>query len=72
MDTNYRTAEGGGRMKTFRIVIEAIKTNELLMIQHFVRTEEEMQASEIATEDIQRLIKQGWLVQTVNVGRGEE
>jgi len=54
-------------MKAFLITIEAVKTNERMKVDHLVRTEEDLQAKEIATEDIQRLIKEGWLIERVHI-----
>ena len=54
-------------MKAFLITIEAVKTNERMKVDHLVQTEEDLQAKEIATEDIQRLIKEGWLIERVRI-----
>ena len=54
-------------MKAFQIVIQAEKTNEVITIYHLVHTEDEVQAKEIATEDILRLVKEKWLIARVEV-----
>jgi len=60
-------------MSSFLIIIRAVKTNEGMRVEHFVQTEERFQACEIATEDIQRLTKDNWLIEKVNISEvGED
>lgn len=49
------------------IQINVVKTNESLTITHVVKTKDNIQVNEIVTEDIKKLIKEGWLVSYVGI-----
>lgn len=55
-------------MKFFHIVVDAVMKNGWLKtVHHYVRTNDSIEAKEIATEDIKLLIKENWLIERVEV-----